>query len=280
MEDQKRKKIVLLIDGDVVAYAAFPNRWGNSYSKLTEGIPTFTPEEDQEYFTKGVENYHNITTRIYETVFADEVRIAMKGEGNFRDEVFPEYKSRRKSTVRPVNDFVRELRKYAIEDHIATAADGMEADDLLHIWANEILAEGNTPIIGSIDKDLLTIPGLHYRFPKEKSGHSQWNSNWGDTSLIITQPVWDAQLFYHKQILMGDSTDSIPGLPGIGPKKAEAILANCKTLEQLQYMVSHSYKTLIGEGWKEALILTGKLITMLPHRDYVFSLDNWNLVKD
>ena len=280
MSEEIVRKRIALIDGDVVAYASFPNRWGSSYNQLGGAVPTFTQEEDEAYFAAGVANYLRIISQISETVFANEVRIAMKGETNFRDRVFPEYKSRRKAIIRPVNAYVSMLRKFAVEDHKATAAEDMEADDLLRIWHGEIEAEGNLPIICSIDKDLLTIPGTHYRFPKEKNGNSGWNSKWNDNSLIMVQTPWEANLFYYKQILMGDSTDSIPGLPGIGPKRAEAIIANCKSVEQLQYIVSHAYKSLMGEKWKEALILTGKLITMLPHKDYVFNLDNWNLVKD
>jgi len=277
---QEARKRVVLIDGDVVAYAAFPNRWGSSYSQLENGIPEFTKEEDEAYLTTGIVNYHNIIKQISETVFADEVRIAMKGKSNFRDEVFPEYKAKRKNSYRPVNHFVNVLRDYAVNDHIATAAEHMEADDLLHIWHKEVSAEGNLPIIASIDKDLLTIAGTHYRFPKEANGNSVWSSKWNDPKLIMVQSEWDAEYFYHKQLLMGDSTDSIPGLPQIGPKRADAILSTCKTKEQLQYIVSHAYKSIIGETWRDALILTGRLITILPHRDFVFNLDNWNLVKD
>lgn len=104
-----------------------------------------------------------------------------------------------------------------IEDRLITqwgfkrVPSNMEADDMvasLMVLLNSI--EGCTPVCCGCDKDLRQIPGHHYNYRK----------NTGDF-LTPQQALWN--LFV--QLMMGDSTDNIPGLPGTGPKGAERILA-------------------------------------------------------
>ena len=263
--------ITLIVDGDVVAYGSCANRWGNTFTNLEGVIPEFTIEEDSKYLDECHANFDKIIEQLKETMYADTVRIAIKGDGNFREDIYPLYKAKRKTTVRPVNHFVSLVRDYAEKQHGAVRRHGMEADDLLHIWYHEEKAAGNLPVIVSIDKDLLCIPGKHYRFPK---GNLFENGS-RDPSLVIEQSEWEAQKHYYKQILMGDSTDGIPGLPKIGPKRADAILAECKNEAELQYMTIYAYKEIIGEKWKDELMLTGQLITIKPSFDYNFSIEGW-----
>lgn len=262
--------ITVIIDGDVICYGACPNRWGSVIDKSVPP-PTFTLQQDMEYLETCQKNLDTIIKQLQETTFADTTRIAIKGDGNFRHDVFPGYKANRSTTVRPVNMFVNMLRDYAEEKHGAVKAHGMEADDLLHIWYHEEIALGNLPIIASIDKDLLCIPGKHYRFPK---GNLYENGS-RSPDMIIDQDEWSAQKHYYKQLLMGDSTDGIPGLPKVGPKRADAILAECKNESELQYMTIYAYKEIIGEKWKDELMLTGQLITIKPSFDYIFSIEGW-----
>jgi 5'-3' exonuclease len=150
-------------------------------------------------------------------------------------------------------------------------ANDMEADDLLYIWRNEALERGETPIIASIDKDLLCISGKHYRFPRG----NLYEQGSRDPSLIIDVDEESALRNYYTQLLTGDSTDNIPGLPQVGAVRAKAILSDCNSEEDMQFMVCYAYKEILGESWKEKLMLTGQLITILPHRGFEFSIDNW-----
>jgi 5'-3' exonuclease len=259
----------LLIDGDVIVYGALYNRWGSVYDGPEK---QFTKEQDHKYLIDGILNLDTIIKNLKETLFAEHVKIAIKGENNFRYQVWPDYKKSRKQSSRPIKAFVQVLTECIIQRYNAIPAHGMESDDLLAMWRNESIAAGKTPVIASVDKDMLCLPGLHYRLPK--------GTCYGEESRDITRLIkvtdWEADRFYYKQLLMGDPTDSIPGLPDIGPKRAEAIISDCKTKEDLQYMVCYAYKHLIGEKWKEALITTGKLITLWPHPNYEFNLEGWN----
>lgn len=268
--NQENKQITLIVDGDVVAYGACPNRWGSAeFNRSLEAPQVFTLEEDNAYLEECCTNYDNIIRQLTETTFATSFRVAIKGTGNFRNDIFPEYKANRSKTVRPVNVFVEMVREHA-ERQGAVRAHGMEADDLLHIWHQEELSMGNLPVIASIDKDLLCIPGKHYRFPK---GNLHAGSR--DINCVMEQSEWDAAVHYHKQLLMGDSTDGIPGLPKIGPKKADAILLGCKDVGELQFMTIYAYKEIIGDEWEKELMLTGQLITIKPTYDFEFSLKGW-----
>ena len=73
-------------------------------------------------------------------------------------------------------------------------------------------SQGRKAIISSPDKDVLQqIRGKHYNY--QKAEFVETNSH-------------QAEKFLWKQVLMGDSTDGIPGIPGLGPKTADAIIDN------------------------------------------------------
>ena len=84
----------------------------------------------------------------------------------------------------------------------------LEADDVMGVLATS--APGDC-IIVSIDKDMKQIPGRLFNPNK-----------WQDGIVEISQH--DADLFFHTQVITGDSTDGYPGIPGAGPKKAEKLL--------------------------------------------------------
>lgn len=125
---------------------------------------------------------------------------------NFRKVVDPSYKSNRKGTRKPVGyvalcDWVEATFKTFRKDR-------MEADDCLGLIATKPGNEGKV-IMVSDDKDLKTIPGKLYR-------------PMADELLTITEA--DADKYFFTQVLTGDQVDGYKGIPGIGPKKAEAIL--------------------------------------------------------
>jgi len=136
--------------------------------------------------------------------------VAVKGKGNYRKDLYPAYKAHRK----PLEDETRERLAYAhnhmIEAHGAIMADGLEADDLVSIWAHECMAKDIPYVVVGIDKDLLQIPGDHYNFAK--GTHQNVDRDTANYNLM-------------RQCLTGDSADNIPGIKGIGPKRADGILA-------------------------------------------------------
>ena len=141
--------------------------------------------------------------------FMGEMRLAVKGRGNFRYKVWEDYKSNRKPLDEKVRERINYGHKYMVEYFEATMADGMEADDLVSIWCWECINSGTPFVLAHIDKDLNQIPGNHYNYNKKEHYH-------------VTPE--EGYRFLCKQWVMGDSTDGIPGCPGWGPKKTDKLL--------------------------------------------------------
>ena len=153
-----------------------------------------------------------VTQLIHEIVFddlkCDDYKAYITGKTNFRNEiaVTEPYKGNRKDAKRPTH-------YQAIRNHLqrlgAELVEGQEADDAVAIEATK-----TGGWIVSIDKDLDQVAGWHYNFVK----HEEY---------YVTEEEGLRNLF--TQVLTGDRTDNIIGLKGIGPKKAEKLLQDCKT---------------------------------------------------
>jgi DNA polymerase-1 len=141
---------------------------------------------------------------------SDNFLVAIKGRGNFRKKIYPDYKSTRKELDADVKEALNYGHDYMVSKYSAVMADDMEADDLVSIWANECRDVAQDFTVAGIDKDLLQIHGTHYNFVKKE----------------ITEISEDtANLKLMLQCLTGDRSDNIPGIKGIGPKKAEKLLS-------------------------------------------------------
>ena len=153
----------------------------------------------------------------------------LSGGMNFRYEVATTrpYKGNRDAKHRPTHE-------EAIKDYIrgkwnTVVTDGIEADDQLGI--DQCRAEQYTTCIISIDKDLNMIPGLHYDFLHDLHYEISEEQGW---------------YLFCKQLLTGDTTDNIPGLEGIGPKKADKILDGLQGAQLLE-AVSTEYASRSGK---------------------------------
>ena len=162
--------------------------------------------KNKKQIRKGINNYVNSIRR---NIACDSLLFAVKGKGNFRSDLYKQYKGNRKDLEPDLKEALNYGHQYMIEYHGAIPADGMEADDLVAIWSYEQKDMGFDGTIVGIDKDLKQIPGAHYNFVTNK--HDFVTPEQGQLNLML-------------QCLTGDSADNIPGIKGIGPKKAEKIL--------------------------------------------------------
>jgi DNA polymerase-1 len=96
-----------------------------------------------------------------------------------------------------------EAKAYMYKKHKATSKARLEADDLLG------LNQTTETVIASVDKDLYMIPGKHYDIV---------------TKEMIEMDLLSSDQWFMLQLMMGDRTDNIQGLPGVGKKTAEAVL--------------------------------------------------------
>jgi DNA polymerase-1 len=140
-----------------------------------------------------------------EKVGADEVVLCVTDTENFRFDFYGDYKSNRKSGVKPM--LVSPLRDRIANDPRGYRRPKLEGDDIMGIL--QTMPGAGDVISITIDKDLKTIPGRHYNFRQ-------------DHFFEVTEA--EANQFHLQQTLMGDATDGFPGCRGIGPKKAENML--------------------------------------------------------
>lgn len=145
---------------------------------------------------------------------------------NFRNDIFPEYKGTRKEIPEdliPQFPIIHEAVEALNLNHLEM--EGYEADDLIATYADMALAQGLEVVVVSGDKDLMQLirPGVEFFDPmkdkfftpedvKEKFG-------------VYPDRVVDVQA------LAGDTTDNIPGVPGIGLKTAAQLINDFGSLE-------------------------------------------------
>lgn len=168
---------------------------------------------------------------------ADSFRIFLTGKDNFRYTIYPEYKAHR---PKEKPHWLQPIREYLVANFNAEVVNGQEADDALGI------NQTGDSIICSIDKDLLQIPGRHYNFVKDE----------------FTE-VDDFQGIHHfyMQCLMGDRSDNIKGIPKVGPKNAEKILAGKLTEKELFDAVRDAY------GNDEEFIMNARVLWIRRKED-------------
>lgn len=149
----------------------------------------------------------------------------ISGGGNFRKKVNPQYKANR--TAEPPKH-LQACREYLVKEWNAILANGCEADDLLGI------NQTDTSICISLDKDLLMIPGWHYSW--EISGQG-WTK---EAQRTYTTPLDGIRAFY-RQMLIGDVSDNIFGVKGIGKVKASKLIDEIEDEEEMIELVHDLY---------------------------------------
>jgi DNA polymerase I len=158
---------------------------------------------------------------------------------NFRYSLFPQYKANRKQP-KPIHYDL--LRATLEEDYGARIITGEEADDAIGI---ENAQRRGDAIVVSIDKDLKQLPGKHYNFVK---------------SVAFSVTPEEGLKYFYNQLLMGDRTDNIPGLTGIGEKKAAAALARAGVEEHLFQIATEMYKKEFPDTWESEMLRNGRLL--------------------
>jgi DNA polymerase I len=162
-----------------------------------------------------------------------------KSEGSFRKEIFPDYKGHRpdapddlKRQMPLMRDAVRAFGLHPIE------LQRYEADDLIATYARQAEARGAGVIIVSSDKDLMQLVGDLVRFYDFESGQKGKPGYRPERNLDRAAIVERWEGLGPEQIgdalaLIGDTSDNVPGVPGIGLKTAAALIKEFGSLEAL-----------------------------------------------
>jgi DNA polymerase-1 len=171
------------------------------------------------------------------------------GSGNFRKDLYPEYKAHRKKVRKPAG--YAALKEMLGNKYPCIVENGLEADDLIGMAHTRAMAKGISSLMISIDKDFKTVPG--------------WLYNPDNDAFQLTAPA-DADRNWLLQTMIGDKADGYPGLEGVGPVGAQKLLdrygATWKTVQD----------AFEGNGFtKDYAVMQARMARILRDGEYDFS---------
>src|SRR5215471_10755859 len=215
---------VFLVDGSSYIFRAYWQSMNQDakYNRRSDGVPT-----------GAVRMFCIMLWRILAEMKPDErpTHLAVvfdKSERTFRTELYPDYKAHRPDPpddLRPQFPLIRDAVRAFDLPCIEMA--GFEAEDLIATYVREARATGATVTIVASDKDLMQLVG---------DGVVMYDTM-KDRRIDIPEVIEKFGVPPHKvievQALIGDSTDNVPGVPGIGPKTAAQLISEYGDLETL-----------------------------------------------
>lgn len=213
------KKLVL-IDGHSIMFRAF------------YGMPLTMTAPDGVH-TNAVYGFLAIMRKIIEEERPDYLAVAFdRPTPTFRHEKYEAYKGNRSPAPPEFHEqmpLIRELLSSMGIRYIEM--DGWEADDILGTLSRRGEDSGMTVSLVSGDRDLLQIATdrTEIILPKTKGGQTTYE-RYHAQQVLETMGVTPLE-FIDMKALMGDSSDNIPGLPGVGPKTASAIISQFHSIE-------------------------------------------------
>ena len=209
------KETVYLIDGSAYIYRAF-----YAVAPLTTkaGMPT-----------QAVFGFISIVRRLLREKEPKFLAVAFDSRGKvFRHDMYAEYKANRPPMPDDLACQIPHIHEFvAAENILCLRQEGVEADDLLASAAHCLREAGHEVVIVSGDKDLLQLVG---------DGLTVWEP--------MKDAVYDPQTVAAKYqtppeklldlfALIGDASDNVPGVPGIGPKTAAKLIGDYGSLDDL-----------------------------------------------
>ncbi|MBE6008280.1 MAG: DNA polymerase I [Lachnospiraceae bacterium] len=212
-------KKIMLIDGNSIVNRAF------------YGLPLLTNSEG--IYTNAVYGFLNILFKLMDEENPDYLAVAFDlSAPTFRHKMFEGYKGTRKGMPDELRSQMPILKEALTLMGIKQfALEGYEADDILGTLSLKAEKEGITPVIISGDRDLLQLcdDKLMVRIPKTKGGKTEIE-DYLAKDVLAKYSVTPTE-FIDLKALMGDTSDNIPGVPGIGEKTATKIIMEYKNIE-------------------------------------------------
>ncbi|KPV45807.1 DNA polymerase I [Alicyclobacillus ferrooxydans] len=210
---------LMLIDGNSITYRAF------------FALPPLSNAQGQ--FTNAVYGFTQMLLKVLQTEHPTHVAVAFDaGKQTFRHNEYEEYKGTRQKTPSELSEqfpLVRDvLQAFEIP---ALEVPQYEADDIIGTLAREAEAKGYEVLVVSGDKDLLQLVTDQVNAILTRKGVT-------DVERYTPQTVFERYELTPRQIidlkgLMGDSSDNIPGVPGVGEKTAIKLLKEFGTVESV-----------------------------------------------
>lgn len=217
--------MIALIDGDVLKYSC-------GFASDAQAKKLGEDYEELRFCLNGV---NKTIDSILSTTGATEYVPFVSHPVNSRKALYPEYKANRDPLHKPY--WFSQIHEFLFSRHGARLSEeGDEADDAMGITQCLNIEE---TIICTIDKDLDCVPGWHYNFSKNRK-----------ESGVYYVEEEQANRFFYKQILKGDSADNIPGLfRKMGQKATQKWLAPIDEMTSTTEMYEYVVECYGDEDW-------------------------------
>ncbi len=211
---------IMLVDGNSIVNRAF---YGLPLLSNSEGV-----------YTNAVYGFLNIMFKLLDEEKPDYMAVAFDlSAPTFRHKMFDGYKGNRKGMPDELRSQMPILKNVlSVMGVKQFAIEGYEADDILGTVSLLAEEKGITPVVISGDRDLLQLcdEKLMVRIPKTKGGKTEVE-NYLAKDVVEKYGVTPTE-FIDLKALMGDTSDNIPGVPGIGEKTAAKIIIEYKNIEE------------------------------------------------
>ena len=249
-----------LIDGHALAYRAYfaltrggdPARW-----MTTSGEPT-----------AGTYGFTSVILRLLEQESPEYLAVSFDVGKTFRDEMFSEYKGTREKMPDDLRLQIKRIREVVAAFGIPILeADGFEADDVLGTVAKRVGANGVQVVILTGDRDLLQLVDdqVYIRLAGQKLSEAIDYS----PKLVKDKYQLDPSQLVDLKAMVGDKSDNIPGVAGVGEKTATSLLQEYGDLESIYANLEDipprfSNKLEAGKEDAELSRRLGEIVTDVP----------------
>lgn len=263
MEEDFLKKKLILIDGNSIAYRAF------------FALPLLN--NDKGVHTNAVYGFTMMLMKILEEEKPTHALVAFDaGKTTFRHKTFSEYKGGRQKTPPELSEqfpYIRELLKsYGIHHY---ELENYEADDIIGTLSLQGEKDGFEVVVISGDKDLTQLSSDNTTVYITRKGITDMESY--TPSHIQEKYGLTPERIIDMKGLMGDSSDNIPGVPGVGEKTAIKLLKEFDSLENLVQSIDKvSGKKLKEklEEFKDQALMSKELATIFREAPLTITLED------
>jgi len=247
-----KEKQLYLIDGYALAYRAYYALIKNPLTN-SKGQPT-----------SAVLGFANYLLRLISEFNCPYVAVIMDSPvPTFRHELYPRYKANRAEMPDDMKSQIPLIHRLVeVFNIVKVQKNGLEADDIIAYLTKKAVREDFEVSLVTKDKDLMQLIGPNVRMLAPETG--------GRLDVFGPEEVKNKMGVFPEQVrdllaLVGDASDNIPGVPGVGPKTAQKILEKAGTIDRLledpSCIDNLKLQSKIMEN-KEALVLSRKLATL------------------
>ena len=246
MSSMKKKDHFYLIDGSGYifrAYYALP-----PLTRKSDGLPTGAVSGFCNMLNKLLQDSKSDDNNLKPTHFAVIFDSARK---NFRNDIYPDYKANRSDAPDDLIPQFEYIRKSVIAFNLSSVElINYEADDLIATYTEQVLIKGGKVTIVSSDKDFMQL------YKKDVRIYDPMKNKFITPEDINNKFGVEPKKVIDVQALAGDSSDNVPGVPGIGIKTAAELINQYGTLEELLKKAHEIKKN------KKKAIISKKLVTL------------------